>query len=187
MVGIVDLWMPILLSAVLVFVVSSVVHMVLRYHWKDWSPLPGASEVGEAMRKAAVGPGNYSMPHCTSSAELAAPETVKQFEQGPVAFVTVVPNGPPAMGKKLALWFVYSVIVGFVVAYVTGRTLSAGTHYLQVFRVAGATAFLTYAGAEPIASIWMGRNWSTTLKTMFDGLLYALVTAGAFGWLWPGL
>ena len=35
------------------------------------------------------------------------------------------------------------------------------------------------------AAIWMGKPWSVAWKEVFDGLLYGLVTAGAFGWLWP--
>jgi len=99
--------------------------------------------------------------------------------------ILLMPNGPSAMGKHLLLWFVYSLVIGVLTAYLTGRTLGADTHYLQVFRVAGTVAFVAYAGAEPIASIWKGMKWSATLRNMFDGLLYALVTAGAFGWLWP--
>jgi hypothetical protein len=29
------------------------------------------------------------------------------------------------------------------------------------------------------------RSWIRTLKSMFDGLIYALLTASVFGWLWP--
>ena len=185
MVGITSLWLPILLSAVFVFVVSSVIHMALNYHKSDWSELPDESELAQAFRKAGVGPGNYHIPHCASMGEMKSEETRKKFEQGPVGFITLMPNGPPAMGKHLLLWFVYSLVIGVLTAYLTGRTLGADTHYLQVFRVAGTVAFVAYAGAEPIASIWKGMKWSATLKNMFDGLLYALVTAGAFGWLWP--
>ncbi len=116
---------------------------------------------------------------------MSSPEIVAKMKEGPVGFLTVLPSGEPAMGKNLAQWFVYSVVIGVLVAYLTGRTLGPGTHYLQVFRVAGTVAFLAYAGATPIASIWFGRKWSTTLKTAVDGLAYALLTAGTFGWLWP--
>jgi hypothetical protein len=27
--------------------------------------------------------------------------------------------------------------------------------------------------------------WSIVLKESFDGLIYSLLTAGTFGWLWP--
>ena len=185
MVTITSLWIPILVSAVLVFVASSVVHMVFRYHWKDWSKMPGEDNVLATIRKENVPPGNYNFPHASSPAEMASEECVKKWEQGPVGFLTVIQSGPPKMGSQLLQWFIYTVVVGVMVAYVTGRTLGEGVEYLQVFRVAGAVAFLAYAGAEPVMSIWYKRNWSATIKFIIDGLFYALVTAGTFGWLWP--
>ena len=185
MVGLTDLWLPIILSAVIVFVASAIVHMALRYHWKDNDPLPGEDAVREAMRKQGVGPGDYIVPHAGSPAAMKDPELLKKFEEGPVGFFTILPSGPPAMGKSLILWFIYSLAIGVMVAYVTGRTVAPGTEYLRVFRVAATVAFLAYAGAEPISSIWRGRKWSTTLKNVFDGLIYAWLTGGVFGWLWP--
>jgi hypothetical protein len=185
MVGLTQLWLPILISAVLVFLASAVIHMALRYHWSDWSVVPGEDKIRAAMRDEGVGPGDYTFPRPEKQSEMNDPALVEKFKQGPVGFLTVIPSGPPAMGKSLALWFVYSVVVGVLAAYMTGRTLAAGTDYMQVFRVAGTTAFLAYAGAEPINSIWFGRKWRGTIKTMFDGLIYALLTGGAFGWLWP--
>ncbi len=185
MVELTGLWLPILLSGVFVFAASAIIHMGLRYHWGDWNKMPGEDQVREAIRSAGVAPGNYNLPHAGSSAAMSSPEIVAKMKEGPVGFLTVLPSGEPAMGKNLAQWFVYSVVIGVLVAYLTGRTLGPGTHYLQVFRVAGTVAFLAYVGAEPIASIWFGRKWSTTLKTAVDGLAYALLTAGTFGWLWP--
>ena len=101
--------------------------------------------------------------------------------------MTVFPNGPFAMGRSLVLWFVYSVIVGIFAAYVAGQALPAGAHYLKVFQFVGVTAFACYTVAGWQASIWYRRSWFTTAKNTFDGLLYALVTAGFFGWLWPGV
>ena len=54
-----------------------------------------------------------------------------------------------------------------------------------MFRFVGASAFLAYTVALWQNSIWLKRAWSSTLKHTFDGLVYALVTAGTFGWLWP--
>ena len=185
MVGITALWLPILLSAVAVFLVSAVIHMVIGYHNRDFAKIPGEDGVREAMRKEGVKPGDYAFPHASCPGDLKAPEMLEKFKQGPVGFVTIIPSGPPAMGKSLVLWFLYSLFVGFMTAYVAGRVFGPGADYLQVFRIAGTAAFLAYAGSQPIASIWMGRNWSTTGKNMVDGLIYALVTAGMFGWLWP--
>ena len=182
MVGLAGLWLPILVSAVLVFIVSSILHMVVQHHNSDWSAMPGEDKVREAMR--GVPPGNYNLPHVSSMKELQNEGVLAKFKEGPVGLVLVQPNGPPAMGKSLVQWFIYSIVVSVFVAYVTSRTVGADGHYLQVFRVAGACAFLAYAGGQPIESIWKGVRWSTTVKNTVDGLLYALVTAGAFGWLW---
>jgi hypothetical protein len=185
MVSIVSLWLPILLSAVLVFGASTIIHMVLRYHWNDFAALPDEPALAEAFRKAKAGPGNYVIPRCASFAEMREPAVLEKFEKGPVGFVTLLPPGRPSMGKNLVQWFVYSLAVGVFAAYLTSRTLAPGEDYLQVFRVSGTAAFLAYSGAEPVASVWKGVKWGTTLKQVLDGLIYALVTAGAFGWLWP--
>jgi hypothetical protein len=99
--------------------------------------------------------------------------------------LTVMPNGGTSMAKNLVLWFIYSAVVGVFAAYVTGRALPSGADYRTVFRFAGTTAFIGYAVALWQASIWYRRAWLTTIKSTVDGLIYALLTAGAFGWLWP--
>ncbi len=185
MVGLTALWLPILLAAVIAFVASAIIHMALGYHKGDWARMPGESNIAAAIRKEGVPPGDYCMPYAGSMSEMGSPEFVEKCKQGPVGLLTIKPNGAPSMGRNLAQWFVYMIVVGVLVAYVTGRTLGPGTDYLQVFRVAGAVALLAYAGAEPVNSIWVGRKWSTTFKNVFDGLVYALLTAGVFGWLWP--
>ena len=185
MVGITALWLPIVLSSVIVFIASSIIHMALPFHRNDWSGMPDEDAVLEAMRKAGVRPGDYSFPYASCPADLRAPEMVAKYDKGPVGFATILPSGPPAIGKRLMLWFVFTLFVGVLVAYITGRTVGQGVDYLQVFRVAGTAGFLAYAGAEPVESIWKGRKWTTTGRMMVDGLVYALLTAGMFGWLWP--
>lgn len=185
MVSLTELWLPILLSAVAVFIASSILHMVLSYHKSDYSTLPGEDNIQAAMRKEGPGPGHYFLPHCVNPKEMEEPEVKEKFEKGPVALVTVLPSGVPSMGKPLASWFIFCLLIGVFVAYLTSRTLHQGEEYLQVFRVAGTAAFLGYAAAEATDSIWRGIPWSITLKHMFDGLIYALLTAGFFGWLWP--
>jgi len=185
MISLMDLWLPVLLSAVIVFVVSSIVHMVLPFHRSDYSKLPGESGVMEAMRKEGVAPGNYMFPCPADMKDMASPEMTGKYKQGPVGFVNILPSQPPAMGKSLLQWFLFSLVISFFAAYMASRTLQAGSHYLEVFRIAGAVAFLGYAGAQPVNSIWSGQKWGTTTKHVIDGLLYALLTAGCFGWLWP--
>lgn len=185
MVTLTALWLPILLSAVVVFVASSVLHMVLTYHRSDYGAMPGEANILAAMHKEGVARGDYYLPHCIDYKEMAKPEIKEKFEKGPVAFVTVLPSGVPSMAKPLISWFIYCIVIGLFVAYLTGRTVGPGVEYLEAFRIAGTAAFLGYAGASASASIWKGQRWSITLKHMFDGLIYSLLTAGVFGWLWP--
>jgi len=185
MISIVDLWLPILLSAVFVFIVSSIIHMMLRYHNNDFIKVPKEDEVMDALRKFDIPPGDYAVPRAGSMEAMKSPEFIEKAKKGPVLFMTVLQPGMPAMGGQLALWFLFSVIVGIFAAYVAGRALQPGAHYLAVFRFVGSVAFTGYSLALLQNSIWYKRNWSATLKSMFDGLIYALVTAGTFGWLWP--
>jgi hypothetical protein len=185
MVSLMALWVPILLSAVLVFVISSVIHMLLPYHRTDFGKVPAEDDVMNALRGFSIPPGDYVIPCAGSSKEMGTPEFIEKTTKGPVAFMTVIPSGPPKMGKSLVQWFGYCIVVGIFAAYVTGRALEPGADYLAVFRFAGCTAFVGYALALWQNSIWYKRAWGTTLKSTFDGLVYALVTAGAFGWLWP--
>jgi hypothetical protein len=179
------LWLPILLSTILVFLMSAVLHMALRYHQTDYARVPDEDRVREALRS--VPPGNYHVPHANGMSELSNPEMVKKFEDGPVGLLTMRSSGSPSamMNKSLMGWFVFCLWAAALVAYVTSRTLDSGTPYLQIFRVAGVTAFLIFAGSAPVESIWRGRKWSTTIKEMFDGLLYSLLTAGSFAGFWP--
>jgi hypothetical protein len=60
-----------------------------------------------------------------------------------------------------------------------------GAPFQAVFRFAGVAAFTGYSVALLQRPIWYGRSWAVTAKSMFDGLLYGLLTAAIFGWLWP--
>jgi hypothetical protein len=184
MVALTALWIPIVLAAVIVFIASSIMHMVLPYHKSDYRKLPDEDKVMAALRAADVTRGLYHFPFCTHK-EMKSPEMQEKFKQGPVGFVTVFPSGPVNMGKFLGLWFVYCLIIGFVTAYLTGRTVPQGAHYLAVFRVAGTVAFMAYGLGGLSNGIWKGQPWGMVLKECFDGLIYGALTAGTFGWLWP--
>jgi hypothetical protein len=179
------LWLPILLSSVIVFLASSVIHMATPWHKSDYLKVPNEDKVMDALRPFAIPPGDYMIPRASSAQDMRSPEFTEKMKKGPVMILTVIPNGPTAMGKNLVLWFLYSAIVGLFAAYVASRALDASAPYLRVFQFAGTTAFVGYAIALLQMSIWYRRSWSTTIKTMVDGLIYALLTAGTFGWLWP--
>lgn len=187
MIPILSLWLPIVLAAVLVFVASSVIHMFLGYHKTDFSKLPVEDQVQDALAPFSIPPGDYVLPYAESTEEMKSEEFKSKVERGPVAFITVVDGRTRFnMGPQFIQWFVYLIVVGIFTAYVAGRTLPAGAEYLSVFRLTGTVAFACYALALPQQSIWYKTSWSSTMKNVFDGLVYGLLTAGTFGAFWPG-
>lgn len=185
MVGLSGLWMPIVLSAVAVFIVSSLIHMVLGWHAAENPAPPNQEALGDAMRPFNLMPGDYSMPRAGSMKEMGSPEFTEKLKKGPVLLMTVLPSGPFSMGRNLSLWFVYSLVIGVIAAYVAGRTHGIGADYLSVFRIVGTVSFAAYALGTWQNWIWWGKSLRPTLTATLDGLIYALVTAGMFGWLWP--
>jgi hypothetical protein len=185
MTGLIHLWLPILLSAVLVFVVSSLIHMFSPWHKGDYTRVPNEDQVRDALRPFAIPPGDYLVPRPVGREQMKSPEFAQKMKDGPNLVLTVWANGPPSMTGPLVGWFIYLIVVGIFAGYIAGRALPPGSAYLQVFRFVGATAFIAYSMALWQMSIWYRRSWSTTIKSTIDGLIYGLLTAGVFGWLWP--
>ena len=179
------LWLPILLSPVLVFVVSSAIHMASPWHKNDYPKLANEDRVMDALRPLAIPPGDYFIPRPSDRQEMASPAFAEKVKRGPVMVFTVMPSGPMSMGRNLILWFIYSAVVGLFAAYVAGLALPSGADFMRVMKFTGVTAFVGYSAALWQLSIWYRRSWTITIKSTVDGLVYALVTAGAFGWLWP--
>jgi len=180
-----SLLLPVVLSAVLVFVASFLVHMVLRYHSSDYTALPNEDAVRAAIRAGNPAPRQYIIPYCKDPKEMQSPEMTQKYIEGPVAVLNLRAPSKPTMGPYLGQWFVFNLVVAVFVAYVAAHTIPPGTVYLEVFRVVGAVTFLAYAAGVFPAAIWMAKPWPVALKEALDGLIYGLVTAGTFGWLWP--
>ncbi len=178
------LWLPIVLSAVIIFVASSIMHMLLPYHRGDYKQLPDEDKALSALRATGVKRGLYVFPFGTHK-EMNSPAMIEKYNQGPNGMMIVFPTGRPAMPKYLGLWFGYCLLVGFFVAYLAAHTVPDHSDYLAVFRIVGTAGFLTF-GLGPLANvIWKGYPWSFVLKEVIDGLIYGLLMAGTFGWLWP--
>ena len=185
MVSLMQLLGPIVLAAVLVFIASSLIHMVLKWHNSDYFKLQNEDEVRAVIRKTSPAPGQYVIPHCTDMKEMQNPDFQQKFKDGPVGFLILRPTGLPNMGKFLGQWFVLNLVIAFIVAYLASRTLRAGATPLQVLRVVSTISFLAYAGGSLQAGIWKGEPWSSVAKDIADGLVYGLVSGLAFAWLWP--
>jgi len=183
MLSIASLWLPILVSAVAVFVVSSIVWMVLPWHRKDYQPVSNEEAARNTLKGLARG--QYHVPYCASMKDMKNPDIVRKMTEGPIATITIHPNGPPSMGRQMTLWFLFTIFAGILVAYVSTRTLAPHTDYLAVFRIAGVTAWLAYGASGIQEGIWFGRPWRSVIFLQVDALIYALLTAGIFGSMWP--
>lgn len=179
------LWLPVLLSAVAVFVLSSLIHMFTKWHAKDYVRVPDEDGVLQALRPFRIPPGEYMLPDSVGGREMRSPEFQRKLAEGPVLMMSVWPNGMMKMGRAMAAWFVYVLVVSAAVACLACLTVPRGADYHRVFHVTAFTAFLTYVGALWPASIWFHKPWGTTLRAAVDGLLYAIVTGLIFVWLWP--
>lgn len=179
------LWLPILLSAIVVFIASSVIHMATPWHKGDYPAPPRQDDLQAALRPFNIPPGDYMLPRAADMKAMQEPEFQEKLRQGPVMSMTVMPSGDFSMGKPLVQWFIYSLVVSFFAAYIPGRTLGAGADYMQVFQIASVTAFVGYALALWQGVIWYKRSTGVAVRTTIDGAIYAMLTGGMFGWLWP--
>lgn len=179
------LWLAILLSSVLVFLASSVIHMASPWHKSDYPRSPRESEILDALRPLAIPPGDYFMPRPASMADMKSPAFIETANRGPVVLMTVFPNGIAPMGGTFVKWFVYLLVVSAVAAYVAATALPPATPGGPVFRIVFATAFAGYALALWQLSIWYRRNLAITAKSTVDAVIYAAITGAVFVWLWP--
>lgn len=181
---IMSLWLPIILSAALVWIASAIIWMFMPWHKTDFSAVPNEDAARDALK--GLSPGAYMLPYCIDPKEIEKPDIKRKFEEGPLAYITVAPSGIPKMGGRMLGAFLYYVLVGVFCAYMVSRTVNRPDNYLEVFRVAGTVAFLGYGVAYIQESIWFSRPWSLTFKSFLDALIYGLLTGGAFGWLAAG-
>jgi hypothetical protein len=177
------LWLPIVLSAVFVFIVSSIIHMVLGYHASDFKALANEDQVMDRLRDLNIPPGHYAVPKAKSMKDFKTPAFQAKMAKGPNMMLNIRKPGM-SMGSNLIKWFVFLLVVNVFVAYIASHTINPAAEYLTVHRVVGCVAFMGYGLALLQDAIWDGRTWSATWKMLFDALIYGLVTGGTFGWLW---
>jgi hypothetical protein len=178
-------WLPVAVSAVGVFVASSLVHMVFKWHNSDYRPLPNEDEVRAALRAGGAGPGPYVIPHCGDMKRMREEPMQQKFREGPVGFLTLVPNGAPRMGKALGLWFLLNLAIAAIAGGLAVRYVGLAGDGHAAGHLAGLLSLLAYGVGSLQAGIWMGKRPASIAKDLLDALIYALVTAFAFAWLWP--
>jgi hypothetical protein len=185
MISLAQLWLPILVAAIAVFAASSVIHMFVKWHNTDYLKLGNEDDVRAVIRAGHAGTGQYVIPYCSDPKEMQKPEMLQKFKEGPVGFLVLRPPCEPSMGKPLGLWFLLNLVVALLAGYLACRTLAAGSSFLQICRMVGIVTFAAYACGSAQQAIWMGKPWGSAGKEIADALIYAIVSALVFGWLWP--
>ena len=182
----VQLWLPILLSAVFVFIASALINMFMKFwHTPDYHGFPNEDEVGAAIRKGGGAAGAYMLPYCKGPEAMKEPAMQEKFKQGPIAFINLRPPGVPNLGACLGQWFVFCLLVSVACVGLAGHVLPAHPDPHLAFHTIGVAALLGYSFGEIPNAIWRGQPWVVTVKYFIDGILYAVITAATFCWLWP--
>ena len=185
MVAVSALWMPIVVSAVFVFIALMLIHALLGWHMGDMGAVPGEAKVMELLRGLNVPPGDYRFPYGRTTKEMTSPEFEARMQQGAVGIMTIWPNGGINMGRMFVQWFVYTLVVGALTAYVAAATHGPGASRADVFWASGTVAFCCYVVALWQDWIWWGRGTRFAMTYSMDGVIFALITGATFAWLWP--
>ncbi len=186
-VSVTDLWLAILLAGLLCWVASALIHMLIKYHNADYKQLSNEEEVSAALSDKSLTPALYTLPHCIDMKAMGDESMQKKFNDGPVAMITILPNGLPPMGKLLFQQILFFIFGSLLIGYLATISIAGTADFMTVFRQVFVASFLTYGWAQIPYSIWMGQPWSNCVRYLIDALIYAAVTAGAFAFLWPSL
>jgi len=186
-INLLQLWLPIVVGAGLAWIASALIHILIKHHQSDYQSLSNEAEVMSAVRSGSPSPGMHTFPYCSDMAEMGKADVQEKFNRGPVGMLTVLPNGMPNMGKLMAQQISFFLLGCILIAYSATLVLAPGAEYRVVFRFVATVGFLTFGWAVIPYSIWFGHQWSMTAKYLLDALIYGLVVAGSFAWLWPSL
>lgn len=179
-----DLWLPIVLSAAAVWVASALAWMVMPHHKSEFKKLPDEDAVARVVREQKLTPGMYAFPDCGDHSKMKDPEFIKKMNDGPVGMLHVWPPGMQ-MGGKMAASFVFYLVVSVFVAYLASRSLSPGASFGSVFQMAGVAAIMAYCFATIPNDIWFNKPLNARVSCFVDGIVYGLITGTLFAWLWP--
>lgn len=179
-------WLPILLSAAAVWIVSTIFGMPFLHHKNDWIGLPPVDEDSfmEFLRKSGTRPGNYLFPDFRTREAMESEKVKKALEEGPVGHLSIW-QPPLTMGGKLAGAFVVHLVVSTLIAYLASIVLPTTAESARVFRVVGTAGILAYCFSFIPNAIWFGAYKRTILASIIDGVVYGLITATIFAWRWP--
>lgn len=179
-----QLWLPILLAAVAVWIYSAVAWMVLPHHTNDQRGLPDEDAALDAIRALGVPPGNYGFPRPANKAACKDPAFVEKWKRGPAGTLNIWPEFN--MGRNMVLSFIVYLLISTLIAYLGAAALTPGTSFGKVFQVLGVAGILAYTTSGLTNAIWFQASRNAVLSNAFDGIVSGLITGAIFASLWPG-
>ena len=178
-----ELWLPILLSAVFVFIASNILWMALPFwHSRDYRTT--GNDAAYIAASSSLQPGMYMFPKMDW--KTMTPEQQKEWAAGPSALMYLKNPSAFSFPTTLGTYFLYTIVGSFCAAYIAEETIPRGAEYMRVFQIAGAAGMIFWSfGTNVSDSIWYGKPWGVAIKHVIDGLIFGLLIGGTFGWLWP--
>lgn len=180
----IPLWLPILLSAAVVWIISAVVWTAMPHHKQDFIRLPDEDGFMDDLRKSGIKPGNYVFPDFRGSETMKSEKVQKALEHGPVGHLSLWPT-PLTMGGKLVATFIVYLVVSILIAYLTRVALPGAAPFAKVFQVAGTAGILAYCFSFIPNAVWFGSYKRTIVANFVDGIAYGFITGAIFAWRWP--
>ena len=185
-----SLWLPILLSAAAVWIVSTIFGMPFLHHRNDWIGLPPAPASGsedafmEFIRTSGIKPGNYLFPDFRTREAMESQKVHKALKEGPVGHLSLW-QPPLSMGGKLAATFIVYLVVSTLIAYRASVALPKTADFAKVFQIVGTAGILAYSFSVIPSAIWFGAYKRTIVAGIFDGIVCGAITGAIFAWRWP--
>lgn len=170
--------LPIILSAVALFLASFSIRMGTPLHDGDYAKLPNEQEVMQAAEQ--IPGGRYVFPWA-SRAEYGSEEFLQRYVEGPRGMM-VVYDEPMNFPATLGLTFVFYLVAGMFVAYLAYKAIPVGAAFAEVFKFTAIAAIAIHGLGWLPQLIWYGDI--ALVPTMIDCVVFALLTGVVFGLLW---
>ena len=175
---------PILLSAIAVFVISLAGRLLIGHHKADWNELPEEGDTMEFLRKSGIKPGCYIFPLVHSKEHRTDELKEQRLEAGPWGTIHVW-TSQGNLGSRLLQTFTFHLVASFFIAYLGTLAIEPGAGFLKAFQVTGTAGILAYAFGGVPNAIWFSRHVRPAVLDVVDGICFGLITGVVFGLLWP--
>lgn len=180
-----ELWLPILVSSVVVFFASFLAWVVLPHHKPEIKKLEDEDGFLAMLKSADVPAGSYMFPMCTGGKEMKDPAYLKKLEEFPCGMLNVWQKPRPMQVCLLGSFVTYLLIAVFV-AYLAHFAFERGEAFMTIFRFTSAAAIAAHVLGTIPGGVWFGVQVRSMVTCAIDGIVFGLLTGLTFAWMWPG-